>query len=384
MVSTLPRHSLADYVELLRANTSQQLISVEHFSYIKAIAQVLPSAMTYFFGLECPLGTPKTQGDFLVCTTTEDGGPKILGDRHAYIHLPDSLKAHPVWNQVQHFGQVWCKEDSALHEKIKNVWLEFDVDGIPDAIPVPSCFFGPGSVYSEPTIEGAAYHWITRQGLHLLRNQALPPAIEHKLFQCLDQLPQKAYVFQIGTMLARKADAIRICIRNIAPDAVGDYLKQLAWKGSVSELEALLAQLSALTESIDIDVDVGESIGPKIGLECHLKKQPKFEPRWESLLNYLVDKGLCVPEKKAGLLTYPGIIREKDYRDIWPNELHKLSQILGTGYEVLFFKGLHHIKVVHQSGASPVAKAYLSVRQAVLEKQILKQFTTQMSGLIWG
>lgn len=384
MVSTILRHSLAEYVELLGPTLSPQLISAEHFSYIRAIAQVLPSAMTYFFGLECPLGTPEAQGDFLVCTTTEDGGPKILGDRHDYIHLPDSLKAHPVWNQVQHFGLVWGEEGSTLHEKINNVWLEFDVDGMPDAVPVPSCFFGPRAVYSQPAAEGAAYHWITRQGLQLLRNQAIPPAIERKLFQCLDQLPPEAYVFQIGTMLARKADGVRICIRDIAPDRVGDYLKQLGWVGCVAELESWLKELSALTERVDVDLDVGETIGAKIGLECYLGKQPKFEPRWESFLNYLIDNGLCVPEKREGLLAYPGCIREKDYRDIWPRELNKLSQLLGAGYEILFFKGLHHIKVVYQSDAAPVAKAYLSVRQVVVEKQGFKQLATQVSHLIWG
>lgn len=382
MVSTLIRHSLANYIDLLRPSLSQQLISDEQLSYIRAIAEVLPSAMTYFFGLECPLSIPDARGDFLVCTTPEDSGFQILGDRHANLYLPDSLKAHPVWRQVQNFSHVWCEEGSALHEKVKNFWLEFDVDGMPDPIPVPSCFFGPGAVYPEP--ESTAYHWITRQGLQLLRNQDISTEIEHKLFQCLDQLPHNAYVFQIGTMLARKADAVRVCIRDIAPDQVGDYLRKLDWAGSVTELECWLKELSAFTERVDIGIDLGETIGAKIGLECYLSKQPKFEPRWEVFLNYLVDKGLCVPQKREGLLTYPGSIREKDYQDIWSPELRRLSQILGADYEVLFFKGLHHIKVVHQSGVDPVAKAYLSVQQVVLEKRSFKQLAVQMGHLIWG
>lgn len=66
---------------------------------------------------------------------------KVLGDKEYSIQLSENLLIHPVWKNVNIFGQLWNDKGSILSEKINNIWLEFDIDETLDNIPIPSCFF---------------------------------------------------------------------------------------------------------------------------------------------------------------------------------------------------------------------------------------------------
>ncbi len=369
--------SLTEYLRLVRSEVSPQLISPENWSNINAITQFLPSAITSFFGFECRLGVKEAQGDFLICADAAEAGRKVLADDNYSINLPRLLRDHPVWRHIRNFSTQWDTDTSPLYEKVRNVWLEFDVNGPPATIPIPSCFFGPEAIYSNPPLRGDLSHphqWVIKTALKLLLDRDLPSLVERQLLNCFDLLPTEAYVFQIGVMLARKSDLVRICIRNISPEQILDYLTQINWPGSVSDLKAILTKLSSLVERIDLDLDVGEFIFPKIGLECYLSKQPKYEPRWQLFLAYLVETGLCIPQKRDALLVYPGCIRERSNGELWPSGLLKLSKFLGPHYERVFFKGLHHIKVVYQPQIPLEAKAYLSVSHSLLSPQFASQW----------
>lgn len=146
-------------------------------------------------------------------------------------------------------------------------------------------------------------------------------------------------------MLARKSDLARICIRNISPEATLEYLTALNWQGSIDGLKQTLEQLSTYADRIDLDIDVGESILPKIGLECYLEKQPKFNPKWQLFLDYLVEAGFCTEQKRASLLNYTGYVRKTNKSS--SNNSEKAFSLANFGYEGIFFKGPHHVKVTY-------------------------------------
>ncbi|MDJ0713520.1 MAG: hypothetical protein QNJ54_04790 [Prochloraceae cyanobacterium] len=382
-MNTAVNNSLTDYLKVLRPDISSQLISSDNWSNINTVARILPSAITSFFGFECRLGIKEARADFLICADATEAGRQILASDNKYsITLPDLLGSHSIWNSIQNFSTVWNTETSPLYHRINNVWLEFDIDDSLTTIPIPSCFFGPQPIYSTfSSSENApkdretnSHQWITQNALKVLLDRDISPQVERQLFKCIDLLPSEAYVFQIGVMLSRKSDLIRVCIRNISPKQILEYLTKINWQGSLKPLKELLDKISSFAERIDLDIDVGESVRPKIGLECYFNRQPKFEPRWQLLLDYLVENNLCIPEKRDSLLAYPGYIRQKDRQDLWPSNLLKLSQLLGAKYERIFFTGLHHIKLTYQQSKTLEAKAYLYANLSLLNPQFFSQW----------
>ena len=376
--NTLVQNSLEEYLTSVKPNVSPQLISPETWLNIDTVAKALPQAITSFFGFECRLGTHKPTADFLTCTSASEAGREILaGSNNHLINLPDSLIEKPIWSNIRNFCHHWSKKDSPLHEKIRNIWLEFDIDESLNTVPLPSCFFGPENIYSVQSDNYNSYQWVNQEALKLLLGKTISPKVEKQLFNCFNLLPKEAYVFQVGVMLARKSELVRICIRNISVENILNYLTQINWQGDINELKTLLNDISNLVDRIDLDIDVGEFVYPKIGLECYLTQQPSFEPRWNLFLEYLVKLGLCVREKHDALLAYPGYVREKSHPELLPSSLLKLSKFLGSEYERVFFRGLHHIKIVYQPEKPLEAKAYLSVSHSLITPKFVSQWRKQ-------
>lgn len=371
-MNILVKNSLVDYLRLIRPRISPQLISNRHWQNIETVAQSLPSSITTFFGFESHLASPEAHADFLICAAAGEMGKRILAGDSSISSLPPKFQSHPVWSQIRNFAKQWNQDNSLLSDLVHNMWLEFDVDdslASGDTIPVPSCFFGPKPIYARSKSQ-----WTMSQALKLIQDRDIPLTVAAKLKSCFELLPQDAYVFQIGVMLARKSDLVRVCIRDIAPQNILVYLTALGWSGDIHNLREVLDPLSKYAERIDLDIDVGKTILPKIGLECYLSKQPDFEPKWQLLLDYLVSTGFCLPQKRDSLLAYPGFIREEQNSEVWPNNLSAVSNLLGMGYEYIFFHGLHHIKLTYQNSAPLEAKAYLYVSKSLIDPGFVRNY----------
>lgn len=361
--------SLTQYLDLLKPLLSESLIDAEHWANIEAIAHWLPGSITNFFGFEFPLGDPIPQADFLLHIGSEEIGQQILAGQTSRYLLHPGIFTKPIWQQIQKFTQSWLDESSLLCKHINNIWLEFDVDGTLQNFPIPSCFFGSNTIRFQSGVAKNTCAWVTQIAITQLQGHSINSDIEEQLFHCIDVLPQEAYIFQVGLMLARHSEQVRICIRNISTLQIVQYLEKLNWSGSITKLESILSTYGELVDRIDIDLDIGASgLGSKLGLECYLRAQPRHNPRWETFLNTLSEVRLCLPQKRDALLAYPSFIREKNHRHQWPSHLLKLSQFLGTPYEGVFFQGLHHIKLVYKANQITEAKAYGWVSQQILGK----------------
>jgi hypothetical protein len=373
--------TVADYIEAAAAPyVSPDLISRDALAEIGRVANLLPGAVTDFFGFECPLGVPAPTADFLVCSRASQGGREVLTDQRPGRSLPAKFTQHPVWQQVFAFSREWNDPTSPLFEAVHNIWLEFDMDGEPASIPVPSLFLGSNLLARrEPERRAPARSlkrmpehcaWLTDQALPLLLGRPLDRSICRQVASCVNLLPAGARIFQVGLMLSRATAVTRLCVRGLASAQIPEYLEAIGWEGAREEVEAIVDKLVPLVERIDLDIDVGDHVMPKIGLECYPAQDLT---KLGAFMNYLISGGLCVEPKADALMRWAGLAHERVTPQMWPRELLALSSFLGGRVESAFFRWLHHVKVVHVPDHAPAAKAYLAVHHQWIAPGDLKQ-----------
>jgi hypothetical protein len=332
---------------------------------MSSVARVLPAILAYnMFGFECRLGEENPRADFLVLARASCGRDSLAG-LHPTSTLPARLMADPVWRRVRDFAAHWAAPSSPLYHAVDNVWLEFDINGpVPD-VPVPSMFFGPQSndqiddieVAGEPNAEGRLA--TVERTIRLLAGGEPPPRM---LEGCFRALSSDAQVFQVGLMLSRGDDAVRLCIQIRSVERIMEYLTVVGWPGDEADLRGVLELLARSVDRVALAIDVGDAVRPKIGLECYFyeNRQPRREPRWGAFLNSLVLQGLCTADKREALLAYPGYVDQNAHGVPWPGALQRTSQLLGGRSLSTFVRSLHHVKIVYRPGEPLEAKAYLA------------------------
>jgi hypothetical protein len=336
------------------------LFSSECLAQVHAVARRFPGAISEFFGFECRLADPAANADFLFCSKAEEGGREVLAGLRPDAELSPEILAHPVWQRLRRFARDWARPDSALHEAVRNLWFEFDLAGPAREPPLPSVFFGTESLQagSAAGLPG----WLA-QAIAGLRGDPPGALLDESLSRCLAALPAGASIFQVGMMLARPGDAVRICLRGVPAGGRLELLRRIGWPGAVDELAAVLADLPGLADSVDLDLDLLPEVGSKLGLECSFFAGHPAHWRFPAFVDALVERGLCLEDKRAGLLAWPGGVHERSHPERWPADLRRRSAELGSGTASAFIRWPYHVKLVHQAGRPLEAKAYLAVRQ---------------------
>lgn len=358
--------SFEEYLGPVALGVAPGLISPSAFSDISSVARILPEALANnTFGFECRLGEDLPRADFLVLARTSCGRDSLAG-LHPTSTLPAHLMTDTVWRRVQDFAVCWADPSSRLHDAVDNVWLEFDIDSPVTDVPVPSVFFGPqtnsrvGAPGTTHELNGARE--TSLKAIRLLAGGEPSPQMVETLSRCFRALSPDEHVFQVGLMLSRGAEAVRLCIRLDSVERIVEYLEVVGWPGGEAGLRDVLTPIAGSVDRVLLDIDVGETIHPKIGLECYFtnNRQPRREPRWGAFLNSLVQSGLCTADKREALLAYPGYIDEYAHGVPWPAALRRASQLLGGRSLSTFVRSLHHIKIVYRPGDPLEAKAYLA------------------------
>lgn len=360
--------SFVEFLRTVAASVSPTLISPSAFSNMEAVARLVPEALAgNTFGFECRMGEDRPQADFAMLATASSGRDSLAGTNPTSTLSP-GLLTDPIWQRVQDVATHWADPASGLSGAVDGVWLEFDLEGPPPEIPRPSVFlglapYGQGDDAAtgayEPNVDG--YLKIVATMMRLLSGRDLPPPMSDTLSGCFRALSRYEYVYQVGMMVARRAEAVRLCIRLRSTERTAEYLAQVGWPGSERDLRAIL-ELARLVDYTWLDIDVDQTIHPKIALECYFErhKQPRSEPRWGTFLDALVRDGLCTARKRDALLAYPGYTDEHAQGVVWPQALRRASQLLSGRSLSTFVRTLHHVKVVYRPGDLLEAKAYLA------------------------
>jgi hypothetical protein len=357
---------ISQYLDFLRPTIPKDLISDASYSHIRNLASLVPGALAFSaFIFECRLGAREPAADVGVSLQKDNSGPEILSGKLPENDFDASLFSIPEWNRVRHFGKQWADPPSSLYGGIDDVWLEFDISA-PGArgADTPSLFFSPFFNYHHHNQDPLS----VEKGLRLLENIFLwvkgksPGAsVTQNWRKCLEMLPSLKQLFQVGLMLSRSdSDSLRMCIA-LDHGTFKRYLSNIHWPGDLAKLDPVLNKLATLFERLYLHIDVGRAISGKIGIECKFPKRkgPSREPRWYPFLDYLVEKGLCLPSKRDGLLAFPGY--QKTDINACPRPLQELAGRLILSYSSFFVRTVYHVKLVYMETETWEAKGYFGI-----------------------
>ncbi|MBX3086575.1 MAG: hypothetical protein KF716_33385 [Anaerolineae bacterium] len=330
----------ASVLDVFRRTFPAGLVSAEAVRQLAEAVGDLPDALSAGYILECRLNDDAHVDLGIVVDPAINQGRSLLSGSE----LPERVQIDPIWQRIATFARQWTDEQSPVHEQIATIWLEFDIDGT--LHPRPSFFFGPHpdtwkKIASQATSDSSFQALI--EPLRML----LPTLGGTDLLEgCFSSVPKNAEVFQLGLMLPRGSNAVRLCVRG-KPDAeLMRYLPRIGWEGDATNLHAVLIALAGLVDNIGLDADVGTSIGKRIGIECRFDqwRQPTQEPRWKAFLDYLVSIKVCTTAKRDALLAWPSTGYHRFPEDRLPRVL---------------IRALNHIKIVIEPEKPLEAKAYL-------------------------
>lgn len=236
----------------------------------------------------------------------------------------------------------WVRPAGAL-SPVSSVWIEIDLDHEPTITldPILCAKLSPATDSD----------WLLGTLLPALLGSSPPAGQLGRIRGALAALPASAYLLYLFSLRARGSAAIRLEIFGMAASQILTYLQVLA-PDRVPDV-ARAASLLKGAERLHLSFDVAEGILPRIGLEGSFPRQPPREPRWRSLLERLVEEGLCSPDKRDALLDWPGYDSFWTAPDRWP--------AAEAGSRGFCARALSHLKLVCQPGLEPEAKAYLAL-----------------------
>jgi hypothetical protein len=343
-------------LELIEPHVPRQLVSATSILHAKQIATLLPKATSSYYW-ECRFAANAPQVDFLTCVAASDGGRGILADQQPSAGLPSFFLETPLWNQAQDFFRQWADPTSVLHEYVPLIWLEFDqVDGPVPEVPLPSFSFCLDPLYAERR-SWAQYvnardpqkrRQVAEKGLQLLFGCPLSPQRKKALLVCFDSLPVGGRIIHISAMVTRQPVVVKV-YGSVPKDQLLAYLTQIGWPGSIPELTDILTTFctpKTVENNRFIDLTVGEAVLPRLGIafsQQQIANVPDRDPTRQILLEQCVQAGLCTPEKRDALFTWPGSFRALFDGESWPTRFRKWLDI----------------KIVYQPDLSLEAKGYL-------------------------
>jgi hypothetical protein len=346
-----PPQTLDNYIQLLDGEIDRSLISAEYVAAIRRIAGLFPTFVPNVFGFECRLNSNSQRTDFALNLTSK--GSELLAGKLVDRALPEIFRQDERWSRVSDFFQNWGETNESPFADANCVWLEFDLDRLSLAELVPSVVlfaYWLDGCESKMVVQ-RPLSWLMGTALPILRGSPLPESLERNFLRCIELAAPSLY-FQVGTMLSRRVDVLRLCIFNITGAEIISFLGRIGWEGCVAEVESAIADFGGLVDSLCLHLDIGEVVYPRIGIELLYdrlqawKRQPSKEIRWFDLFDRLVEGGLCTPEKRSALLAWPGYL-----------PISHSSPELEVN-EGLLLRGLQHIKLVFDQNQPPAAKAY--------------------------
>ncbi len=342
--------SLTADLNLIYETIPSELLNDDGYHRLTAVTDMLPAALTNFWGLESRLHESAPLTDILFEIKRNTTGHRLLTGECA-SGLDQLCRMHPIWQQIRRFASHWLQDQSLLNSHILNLWLEFDTEK-PVSPEAASELIGQPSVFLGFRSADLTIHQLRELLLQSGELLQFPAETLDKLVSFIGSIPPPGQLFQLGSMLGRPCRDVRVCINKLSVHEIPDWLADMGWQGDTRALKAALDVLTPMVRTMAVDLNLTETgISEKIGIECYLDWDRKDLHPWSCLLDRLDDFVCIHPSKRSGLLRYPGDL---------PLPASRRKESSDT-LSLLLFKMIHHIKLGFHSSGMEDAKAYLAV-----------------------
>ena len=292
------------------------------------------------FIFEMPLEGNESKVDFSLCIRQEEAGQLL--DYWEKEELKP-IFYNPNWETIKRFCSEWRSLYSPVRHNIRDVWYEFDNHQLDMNLPNACFFFSPVSLRKKSSRENDKENvdtdWLFNSVLVTLFKKYFSEEVKRNLVTCVDQLPRKGVIFQIGIMIPRGFNGLRLCT-SMSIDNYIPYLERIGWTGSYGNLEKILNTLYSYVDALFVDIDIEENIYQSLGIECCYAVAKETILKLEKFLHYLLSCGLCTKEKAGFILS-------------WCNH-----------NDTAFQNTVSHIKIVLPPSQVSTAKVYLAVSKS--------------------
>jgi len=277
-------YSLENYIKALEENLPIKFMDQETIRKYKKGLDFLKNIKTDEVILETNLIEGNEVVDFsfkidkkfseeLSSTMEEEEFKKVTGD-------------NAIWSKLDLFRESW------ILNEINDIWFEFDYKSMDGETVVPSFFIDASRIYADEKY---------KKYMGILIGHDNIDEINNNLKECINKLPKDIGLFQLGVMLSRNENTIRLFTNELTNKEVIEYLKNIGWTGNAEKLKELFILFDEFSDKqyiIDFNVSKGE-ISNKLGINFGLDINKKDST--SSFLNRLQDVKLCTKDKKEGI-----------------------------------------------------------------------------------
>jgi hypothetical protein len=342
------------HIEAVEPGLTANLITPKGLEALKRFSGLLPFDTATSFGFETRLGDRAAICDFFLLITAGGHGPAMLAGKSTVAGLSPAISGDPFWERMSELFRAWTGISPLLAGKLELIWLEFDSNGTAYNT-TPNIFIR----LREAAQDDHAGLWKDMQQAldeiyRILFGISFPEELGITLRQCYDALPPQAGLYQIGFMVPRKTETIRLILTNLRGNQLYNYLRDIGWPGDRSAIAEMLDRYAVKFDYTVCNIHIGRDVLPYFGLEMYLKemRQPQWEPRWNDIFSLLVSGGLALEPKCNDLRGYCG-----------KRTIHGL-------FPMKYISGINHLKLVYRKGSPLECKAYFGtmIRKFTIDK----------------
>jgi hypothetical protein len=334
--------SFSNHLNMFSPNLPQGLFSTETSESLGEIGSLFPFDITSDFGFESHLGNKEADCDFFLQIKKNSTGAAILAGTSQVSALSPILLSQPLWQKITLLFNTWTTTSSHLSQEVEGLWLEFDHRDSSYNL-APNIFFKISEDNSSDRTAqwGTSIH-VLNEIYNILFDIPFPDNTGDSLKRCFNALPEGAGIFQIGFMIPRQKEAVRLVIVNMIPDDLEKYLKEISWTGEIDVVKDLIKSFSDKFNYFVYNLNIGENIHPFLGIEMFFnsKVQPGFNDQWNVAFDFLESEKLLSHEKREALIAFCGV---RNVPHIYP---------------IRYISGISHLKLVCKRNKPTECKGY--------------------------